>query len=194
MSLDEFSTSLTGKEGFVSSTDKETIVILDRESTKGGSPKTKTFNLNYDEILQSVLKVNLLADQGRILGFIPNEFKINSITVNGHIFHPSDYRNSINVIDKANATQRILNLKGENTISVDFGAPIGAGVVSPDAEISAFLIINGNKSFLPTLPSGIQLTKDLDKFFGKVKDASFWFLFLIVIAIVAISAVIIKVK
>ncbi len=191
-SLDTFSTNLNKNEGFIKSIDKQTIVILDRESTKGGSPKSKTFNLNYDEILQAVLKVNLLADQGKILGFIPNEFKLNSITVNGHVFHPSDYRNSVNIIDRANSTQRILNPKGENTISIDFNAPIGAGVTSPDAEISAFLILNGDKSTLPSLPNATQLMKDVSNFLGKVKDASFWFLLLIVIAIVAISAVILK--
>jgi len=195
LSLDEFRIPVD-KSLFDQIVDKDILTIINRETTKHGSPITSSFNLNYEEINQAVLKVNLLADKGRILDFIPNEFKLNSITVNGKRFTPSDIRNSVNIIDKSNASRlnRILNAKGENQISVDFSAPIGAGVVSPDAEVTAILIINGKKSVLPALPNTNQIIKNIKSFVSDTSKASLPFLILIAVIFISIALVVLKVK
>ena len=186
---------LRSKFGDQEFTIKDSITILNRESTVKGSPVTSSFNLNFDHITQAVLKVNLLADEGRILSFIPNEFKLTEIIVNGKIFTPSDARQSVNIIDKVNDTSlnKILNPNGENQISVNFNAPIGAGVTSPHAEITAILILNGKRSqfALPSDINVVQIQKDVQ---GFIKDNFILTLvliigFIIILALIAFVSV-----
>jgi len=194
--LSDFSLGLSGVQNtFVEASDRKTITLLNRESTSHGSPINKSFNLNFEEIAQAVLKVNLLADKGRILEVIPNEFKLNKITVNGKVFYPSDARNSINIIEKSNDTRfsRLLSL-GENELSIDFSAPIGAGVTSPNAEISAVLIINGKERFLPSVPNTTQFIKDIGTKLTDVKNQSFPILLLITFALIAFAIILLKVR
>ena len=194
MSLDDFKIPVTDE--FIQAVDKETITIFNRESTKNGSPLNHSFNLNYNTLSQAVLKVNLLADKGRILDFIPNEYKINLITINGKKFVPSDIRNSINIIEKGNVSisDHTLNYDGENEISIDFSAPIGAGVISPNAEISAFLTVIGDKNSIPNLPNSTQIIKDIQKTFKSIGDFSLPFLIIGAVIVVAIAFIIFKVK
>ena len=189
-SLPDSKELLRSKFGDQEFTNKESLVIFNRQSTEKGAPITKTFSLNFDHITQAVLKVSLLADQGRILGFIPNEFKLTEFIVNGKRFIPSDPRQSINVIDKVNDTSlnKVLRPNGENTISINFDAPIGAGVTSPHAEIVAILILNGKKNpfALPTNLTNItQSTKDVQAF---VKDNLPLTIFLIIAFVASLIA------
>jgi len=177
------------QETFEQITDRSAEIIFDRESTKHGSPINKSFNLDYDSISQAVLKVQLLADQGRILGIIPNEYKLYKITINGHVFFPSDSRNSVNVVERSNQNRlnKVLIPNGENTISIDFQAPIGAGVTSPDAEISAQLIINGHKTLSTKvngiLPNFTEVQKKIGQF---IKDNTISFFALLIIVVIGI--------
>jgi hypothetical protein len=177
-------------------TSKDAITIFNRESTEKGSPITKSFKLNYDNITQAVLKVNLLADEGKILGFIPNEFKIQDINVNGKVFTPSDPRSSVNVIEKINdgSLNKVLNKDGENTISINFNAPIGAGITSPNAEISCILIVHGKRGlFDPTdLVTPTQTIKDVQAFIKDNVPLTIGLAVLLVVVLVAIAFIVSK--
>lgn len=171
-------------------TNQDSITIFNRESTSKGSPITKTFTLNYDNINQAVLKVNLLADSGKILGFIPNEFKLVDIRVNDKLFYPSDPRQSTNVIEKINlqTLNKTLIPNGENSITINFNAPIGAGVTSPNAEISAFLIVNGKRGLIS--PNDLINSTEITKFLQSiVKDNLPLTIVLIVLAVIALIAI-----
>lgn len=179
-------------------TSYKTIQVIDRESTSHGTTITKTFNLNYRSIAQAVLKTQLLADKGLLLGFIPNEFKLESIVLNGHRFTPSDRQLSTNIVEKINnnALQSVLNLKGENTLSINFDAPIGAGVTSPNAEVSADLTIYGDEdplAPLDILPNYTQVTKDVTQFIKDNTPVTIAILVLIVIAFIAVAIIISKI-
>jgi hypothetical protein len=178
------------------STSKDAITIMNRESTEKGSPITKTFKLNYENITQAVLKVNLLADEGKILGFIPNEFKIQDININGKVFQPSDPRSSVNVIERLGdgSLNKILNKNGENNVSVNFNAPVGAGISSPHAEISAILIVHGKKGvFDPTsFISPTQNVKDAQAFIKDNVPLTIGLAVLLVVVLVAIAFIVSK--
>ena len=187
---------LQSKFGDQVTTSKDAINIFNRESTEKGSPMTKSFNLNYNTITQAVLKVNLLADEGKILGFIPNEYKIQDINVNGKVFQPSDPRSSVNIIEQINqgGLGKVLNKDGENTISINWNAPIGAGVTSPNAEISAILIIHGDKGlFDPTsLVNPTQTLKDVQGFIKDNVPLTIGLAVLLVIVLIAIAFIVSK--
>ena len=187
---------VASKFGDQVTTSKDAVTIFNRESTKEGSPITKSFKLNYDIITQAVLKVNLLADEGKILGFIPNEFKIQDINVNGKVFQPSDPRSSVNILERLNdgSLQKILNKDGENTISINFNAPIGAGISSPHAEISAILIIHGKRGlFDPTdLITPTQTIKDVQALIKDNVPLTIGLAILLVVVLVAIAFIVSK--
>jgi hypothetical protein len=187
---------LKDKFGTLVATDKKSITLFNRESTTKGSPIVNSFNLNFSSIFQAVLKVNLLADQGRILGFIPNEFILTEINVNGARFIPSDPRSSVNVIDRAgqNSLNPVLLPQGENEIAISFNAPIGAGFTSPNAEITAILIIDGKESpFSLRTVNTTQIQKDLNAFIKDNTPLTIALAVLLVIALIAIAITVTRV-
>jgi hypothetical protein len=182
------------KFGDLIASDQRSVTVFNRQSTDKGSPIVKSFNLNFDSIAQAVLKVNLLADQGRILSFIPNEFKLTEITLNGFRFIPSDARSSVNVVDKSNDSvlNKILIPKGENQIAVSFDAPIGAGFTSPNAEITAILVVNGNESGLPLVPNTTQITKDITGFIQGNTPLAIALIILFIIGLALVAFIVTK--
>jgi len=187
---------LRQKFGTLQASDKKSLTLFNRESTAKGSPIVNSFNLNFSSIAQAVLKVNLLADQGRILGFIPNEFAISEININGARFTPSDPRSSVNIIDRAgvNSLNPVLLPQGENEIAISFNAPIGAGFVSPNAEITAILIIDGKEAPLSLRSiNTTQITKDIQGFIKDNTPLTIALVVLLVIALIAIAITVTRV-
>lgn len=178
----------------------DTITVFDRESTKNGSPIVKTFTLAYDTITSARLKVQMLADP-QFLGVYG--WKLKQITVNGIVFYPSDPDNSSNLIQDLNNTNsffhKVLVPNQENTISISFDAPIGAGVISQSAEINAQLIVTGSKNIagtlgLPIIPTGSDIFSTISKFISNNIPLAIAVLVLIAVIIVAIAYVIGKVS
>jgi len=182
------------KFGDLIASDKRSITVFNRQTTAKGSPISKSFDLNFHSIAQAVLKINLIADEGRILQFIPNEYTLQEINVNGFRFTPSDTRSSVNLIDKSNDSvlNKILIPKGENQISISFNAPIGAGFTSPNAEITAILVINGNESTIPLIPSTTQITKDIQGFISGNTPLALALIILFIIAIALVAFIVSK--
>lgn len=169
----------------------DTITIFELQSTKDGSPQTKTFTLGYDAIQNAILKVQLLADTPllNIYGW-----KITKILVNSVVFFPSDSQNSTNLIQDVNNINQyfhnVLIPSGDNTISISFEAPIGAGVISPSVNINAQLIVTGNKSALGSLGlNGLPTFSDLfSKFQQSLADnIPLAIAFLILVAVIIVS-------
>lgn len=161
-SLEDFSTGEDLRDTFSPSIDKSDFTLLDRVSTKDGSPIIVSFDLPFKTVNQATLKISLLAGEA----FIGNEFKLTSFNLNGRRFEVSDTRNSVNVVDKANDTNLNKVLKPfDNQLSVNFTAPIGAGFVLPDAEISAILTVIGERDpfSLANLPNTTQISKKVER-------------------------------
>lgn len=190
MSLEDFRNRETElKSVFTPSTDKADFTLIDRESTKNGSPVVVSFDLPFKSVAQATLKTSLIAGES----FLGNEFKLASLTLNGKRFEVSDVRNSVNLVDKANDTALNKVLKPfNNVLSVSFSAPIGAGLVLPDGEISAILTVFGERDPFSTanLPNATQLTKKA----GKIKDQIVGIGLVALIAIIIIGLVIISMR
>ena len=187
---------LREKFGTLEASDKKSLTLFNRESTAKGSPIVNSFNLNFSSIAQAVLKVNLLADQGRILGFIPNEFLLSEININGARYIPSDPRSSVNIIDRAgvNSLNPVLIPKGENEIAISFNAPIGAGITSPNAEITAILIIDGDEAPISlTSLNTTQVSKDVQAFIKDNTPLTIALVVLLVISLIAIAIIVTRV-
>jgi hypothetical protein len=165
-SLSDFSIDTDLRDTFTPATDKSDFTLLDRASTKDGSPIIVSFDLPFKSVLQATLKTNLLSAEGFGIGDLKNEFKLSSFTLNGKRFEVSDTKNSINIVDKSNDTNLNKVLKPfDNQLSVNFTAPIGAGFVLPNAEISAILTVIGERDpfSLANLPNATQLSKKVGR-------------------------------
>jgi hypothetical protein len=98
-SLEDFRNRKTELDDiFEPSRDKADFTLMDRESTKNGSPIVVSFDLPFKSIAQATLKTNLIASES----FLGNEFKLSSFTLNGKRFEVSDVRSSVNLVDKSN--------------------------------------------------------------------------------------------
>jgi hypothetical protein len=171
LSLKDFSDpDVNLKDVFNETPDKADFTLLDRVSTAEGSPVVVSFDLPFRTINQATLKTNLISAEGFGIGDFKNEFKLTSFTINGKRFEVSDPRASVNLIDKLNdgALNKVLK-PFNNVLGVNFSAPIGAGFVLPNAEISAILTVFGERDpfSLANLPNTTQLTKNVSKLVGK---------------------------
>lgn len=167
MSLDDFKNNVNLKDEFGVITDKADFTLFDRESTKNGSPVIVSFDLPFKSVTQATLKTNIIAGES----FLGNEYRLTSLTINGRRFEVSDNRSSVNLVDKLNDTFLNKVLKPfDNVLSVNFTAPIGAGVVLPNAEISAILTVIGERDpfSIANLPNTTQLTKRAEKVIDKI--------------------------
>jgi hypothetical protein len=194
-SLGDFSLGSDLRDTFQPATDKADFTLIDRVSTKDGSPITVSFDLPFKSINQATLKTFLISAEGFGIGDLKNEFKLSSFQLNGKRFEVSDPKNSINLVDKLNDTNLNKTLKPfNNVLAVNFTAPIGAGFVLPDAQISAILTIIGERDPFSTanLPNVTQLTKKVEGVVGKI--AGIGTLALIAIIIIGIVLIIAGVR
>lgn len=171
-SLSDFSTGENLKNTFVSAVDKADYTLINRKSTKDGSPIRVSFDLPFKRINQATLKTYLLTAEGFGIQGTPfvNEYRLSSIIVNGKRFEVSDTKTSVNLVDKANDTDLNKVLKPfNNTLAVNFTAPIGAGFVLPNAEITSILTVYGERDpFALGLPNATELTKSLGSLGSKI--------------------------
>lgn len=172
---------------------QDNLTIFDRQSTKDGSPIAKTFTLGYDSITNAVLKIQLLADTPflNIYGW-----KLTKVDVNGNIFYPNSAQDTSILIQDVNnvntSLRKVLNPNGNNTISINFDAPIGAGVISQSAQINAQLLVTGSKSIsgslgLNNLPSSSDIISNISNFFKDNTPVAIAILILIAVIIVALA-------
>ena len=133
-------------------TQTQSITIINRESTEGRESMINKVNLqSYTTVKHAELRVSLHAPDGvPFLGDLglPADWRITKITVNGKRFDPSGPQESTNKIhDSQGGTffRDVLKAGADNTISVFWIGPLGAGVTSPHAQISAKLIIQGDE-------------------------------------------------
>jgi len=188
LSLDEFSKDIELDTVFSPATDKADFTLIDRNSTKDGSPIVVSFDLPFKSVAQATLKTFLNAGEP----FLGNEFKLTSFTLNGRRFEFSDPRNSVNLVDKMNDTRLNKILKPfDNVLSVNFTAPIGAGFVLPDGEISAILSVFGDRDPFSTanLPNVTQLGKKAGKILEDIKGLGI--LAMVTIIVVAILIIVV---
>jgi hypothetical protein len=157
-------------------TQTQTITIINRESTEGRESMINKVNLqSYTTIKHAELRVSLHAPDGvPFLGDLglPADWRITKITVNGKRFDPSGPQESTNKIHDSQAGSYfsgVLQAGADNTISIFWIGPLGAGVTSPHAQISAKLIIQGDE-IIPGLGQ-IGTTFDPTNIFDDVGQA-----------------------
>ena len=171
----------------------KTIELFVNETTEGRESLTKVINFNgFVNIKKANLKITLHAPDGLDSGgVLPTEWRLTKSVINGKVFYPSGKTSSDNKIHDSQGAayfQDTLRVNDTNTISIHWTAPLGAGVTSPHAAVTAVLeVIGDSVPFAEDLQfNPINTIDDISRF---TKNASLPTA-LMIIAIVAILALV----